>query len=115
MAATNVAELRKYNRFVPDDLFAVIGETVVHVENISAAGICLRRPNVDFTNRNVQFQIAPVVDDKLAMHRAVEILGHIVGTTDDKVRIVFSAVNYELANLIQHYRDKDNAGSIASN
>lgn len=104
MNATNIVELRRDDRFSPNDLFAVVGDEIVHVHNISVAGICINRPANDFADRNVRFWIAPVSHGLLDETRAVEVNGHIVGHTEDRVRIVFSTVGYDLSNMIQRHK-----------
>ena len=104
MNATNIVELRRNDRFSPNDLFAVVGEEIVHVDNISVAGICINRPANDFIGRNVRFWVAPVSHGFLDETRAVEVDGHIVGRSEDRVRIVFSTVSYDLSNMIHRYK-----------
>ena len=104
MEAANVIELRQYSRFSPDTLFALVNDEIVHVENLSAAGICISRPSVEISTRNTQLWIVPLSHGFLDMNRAVQINGHVVGHSQDSIRIVFSSVNYELSNIIQLYK-----------
>ncbi len=104
MGSAAVVELRKYNRVSPDHLYAMIGEEFVRVDNISPAGICIGRPVSGFSTKDIRLWIVPVVSDLLDMHKAVAIQGHIVGQSDDQIRIVFSAVNHQLANMIHRYQ-----------
>jgi hypothetical protein len=104
MEAGNVVEFRKYNRVSIDELYALVDDEIVHVDNISPAGLCIHRPKAEFSERNVHFWVVPLVHDLLDTERAVEIHGHVVGYTGDKVRIVFSSVNYDLAGIIQRYK-----------
>jgi hypothetical protein len=103
MYAANVVELRKNERLSPADFYALVGDEAVHVDNISVAGICIDRPEQEFPGKNVCFWIVPLFQGFLDESRAVEVNGHIVGQSNDKIRIVFSTVNHDLSNMIQSY------------
>ncbi len=104
MEAANIIELRRHVRLAPDDVFALVGDEIVQVVNMSAAGICMDRPRADFAGKQVEFWVVPRSNGFLDMNRAVQVLGHVVGRSETQVRVVFSSVNYELANLIRRYQ-----------
>ncbi len=109
MEAANIIDLRRHLRLAPEDVFALVGNEIVPVVNMSAAGICLNRPDAEFTDKNVDFWVVPRTHGFLDMNRAVQVHGHMVGRSETQIRIVFSTLNYELASMIRRYQASKDA------
>lgn len=112
-----IIDLRAFLRTSGEGVFALMGNEVVEVIDISVAGIRIAQPLQELPHRNVEFRIIPRSSAGLDFQRSVPVCGHIVGRGPDQVRIAFASVTMALANLIGCYQldsEANNAGWCAA-
>lgn len=110
-----VIDLRKFRRFSGDGVTAQVGHELVHVIDISVAGLRLARPASWVSCRHVELRLIPLVKTGLDYHRAIPVQGHIVGDGPDHLRIAFASVTSALANVIGRHEGHGTAtGAMAA-
>ena len=109
----DIIELRAFPRASGSGIFALLGDEILEVIDVSVAGIRIARPKHDLPHRNVDFRIIP--RSSAGLHRSVPVCGHIVGHGEDHVRIAFASVTTALVNLVgSFHRSSETDASPAS-
>ncbi len=109
-----IIDIRTLQRLVGPNLVAQIGREMVTVEDLSAAGVRLLRPNAWVPRRNVEFRLIPRQGDRLDLALAVATRGHVVAISRDHLSIAFAAISDTLARLIRSYADTEESRILAN-
>lgn len=103
----DIIELRAFPRTPGSGTFALVGDELLEVIDISVAGIRIARPKHDLPHRNVEFRVIP--RSSAGLHRSVPVCGHIVGHGEDHVRIAFASVTTALVKLVGSFHQRREA------